>query len=88
MAVEVGNDYVLLPRDAHPLEFCQAVVAGCFVFCDVFGEERDVGEAIEDDLVHVLELAVRIEAVDQPSFKHVNDFLLDEVDLLYEAVGQ
>ena len=88
MAVEVGNDDVLLPRDSHPLEFGQAVVAGCFVFCDVFGEERDVGEAIEDDLVHVLELAVRLEAEDQPSFEHDHDFLLDEVDLLDEAVGQ
>lgn len=68
MAVEIGNDDVLLPGNAHAFQLCQAVVAGCLILCDVFGEERDVGEPVQDDLVDVLELAVGLYAEHHPSF--------------------
>lgn len=64
MSIEVGNDYILFPRDSHPFELSQAVVVRWFIFDYVFGEERDVGEAIEDDLIDVLELVVWFDAVD------------------------
>lgn len=88
MAIEIRDDDVLLPWNPHPLQFGQAVVVGCLILCDVFGEERDVGEPVEDDLVDVLEFAEGLEAVHQSSFKNDHDFFLDQVHLFNEPIGQ
>jgi hypothetical protein len=89
LSVQIGDNNVILPGNPHSFEFSQAVVGGRLILLSgLLGEEGDVGEAVEYDLIDVIKFREGLNSIYYPSF-HADYYLtFNDVHLLDEAIGQ
>jgi hypothetical protein len=80
---------MVFPRNPHSFNLSQAIITrSLFPFSHLLRKEREVSKAVEDNLIHVIKLRIRLYSIYYPSLHANYYFAFYDVDFFNEAIRQ